>query len=186
MSEEQNQIISEDGTCKAHLQIMKCIKQYLREKGKLYWGSNATWKRAKLMPDDTVFGSYCEEVERELETLDTLAFRQEDPFYSFGNKKTPFGFKKWINHFQDTNPSWTTSQIIAHHIISKTNSYYKQSECFIVGEPQEVRIVNQWFYRKQHQVKTVYGNIYTTNSTSKVGWMFSGIVNDETMTIQLQ
>lgn len=171
--------------CPAQLQIMKCVKQYLIEKGKLYWGKNATWNRAKLLPDDTAFGCYCHEVSLQIDTLDKFAYSMRSPFNSFGNPNTPFHYKKYIEHFQSESPSWMTSQMIAHHIITVTNDIYKQNEEFIHNKPQDVRIVHQWFYKKQHQVKTVYGNIYTTNSTKKVGWTFSGLVNDEDMTITI-
>ena len=29
---------------KQYTMILKCIKQYLKDKGKFYWGESATWK----------------------------------------------------------------------------------------------------------------------------------------------
>jgi len=171
-------------TNKAHLQIMKIVKQYLRDKGKLHWGANATWKRAKLIPDTVSFGVYCEETDTELDTLDDLAGKCIDPFNAFGNEKQPFSYRKFLDHFQDNNPSWMTSQIIANHIIYTVNGYYRGSEELFRGQSQTVRIVNQWVYSGQRQVKTIYGNIYTiSNSRKKLSWEFEGFVNDDTKTI---
>lgn len=170
----------------ATLQIMKIVKQYLKDGGKLVWGDNATWKSAKLLPDSTSFGSYCQEVRLVFLEMDKMVYEnQQDPFFTFGNTKSPFSYKAYMNHFLAESPSWSTSQIIATHMIGKTNSYYTDGECLIDGKAQNVRIVNQWFYRKKLTVKTVYGNIYVTNSQHHLPHSFDGVLDDETMTITI-
>lgn len=178
--------------------VLQCIKQSLREKGKFYWGDNATWKRAMLCKTKN-FGSYCLECEDTLDNMIAAAIYGVTPFYLFGNKDKPYKASTLVKimlpvertfpttKLQDEN-EWKSAQMIAYHVVLKTNAPYRLEsagkECFAAGEEQDFRIVHSWWYRKKAMVKTVYGNVYETNAKHRLPYVFKGTF-DETETFIL-
>tara|TARA_R110002153_G_scaffold185743_1_gene338867 strand:- start:508 stop:1056 length:549 start_codon:yes stop_codon:yes gene_type:complete len=170
---------------KQHLMILKCIKQYLKDKGKFHWGDSATWKRAKAMDDKVSFGSYCQEVEHYVDEFENVSFLGISPFNIFGKENKPFDNATFIKFMTGESVSWTTAQMIAYHAVYKTNEDHKGQESGWSDKPDDVRIVNQWYYNKKLCVKTVYGNMFETDAKSRLPWSFKGTIDDENKTIKV-